>query len=147
MPRYENEAVSRASREIVWAVLSDHAGMSSWCRTILRADRIEDGDGALDGVGAVRRLLTPGGPVREQITVFDPPTRMQYRLISGLPGITDYVGETELSDHPDGGTHIRWATRFEVPPVIGGVVGLLVSRGTASLARDLARAADRRAGV
>lgn len=144
MRRYENEATTRAPREVVWAILSDHAGMSSWCRTVVRSERLVDGGDALDGVGAVRRLITPGGAVREEVIGFDAPTRLQYRVIAGMPTVSDYVGETVLSDRPGGGTHILWTTRFEVPSVVGGVTAFLVARATASLAGDLARAADAR---
>lgn len=147
MPRYENSATSRAPREVVWAILSDHAGMSRWCRTILRSERIQDGDGALDGVGAVRRLVTPGGLVREVVEVFDPPTRLRYRVLSGLPTVRDYVGEVTLDDLPEGGTSIHWTTEFTVPPLVGKVTAFFIATGTASLARDLARAADERTGV
>lgn len=147
MQVHVNEATSAAPPEAVWEVLSDHAGMARWAGGIFRSRRVSSGAPEPDGAGAVRALLTVGGPVREEIVAFERPVVLTYRAVSGLPTVRDYLGEVELSPTPDGGTRIRWRTSFRVPPLVGAVTAFLVARGTRTLARDLAAEADRRAGA
>src|SRR5262249_16665229 len=72
-----------------------------------------------NGVGAVRAfLLAPG--LREEVTRFEPPERMEYRVTQGAYPLTDHHGEVLFT--PDGGgTRVTWTVTFrsKLPPVGG----------------------------
>jgi len=137
------EARSPASPDVVWPLLAQARRWSEWS-TVRRADLEREGDPAPDGVGAVRRFRTGPVTTREEVVEFEPPRRLVYTMLSGLP-VRGYRATVEL--HPDGGgTRIAWASTFDAAP-----------RGTAwfwrgflrttirSFARRLARRAGRRA--
>jgi hypothetical protein len=85
---------------VVWNVVSDHEGMSEW--TPARAVVLESlGRPDPNGVGAVRALRLWGPTIRERITAFEPPTRLEYELVSGLP-FRDYTGEIVIEPRGDG---------------------------------------------
>src|SRR3954468_21853720 len=99
------EAHAAASVAITWAVLADQIGMTAW--TPARAVTIEhQGDPRPAGIGTIRVMSLTPLIVREQITAADEPTRLAYRLLSGIP-VRDYVGETVLSGG-DTTTDIVW---------------------------------------
>jgi hypothetical protein len=72
-----------------------------------------------NGVGAVRVFDSGPMKVREEVVEFDPPTRMVYRLASGLP-VRDYRSEMKL-DEEDGVTVLTWSSTFTPRiPLTGG---------------------------
>jgi uncharacterized protein YndB with AHSA1/START domain len=124
--------------ETVWDVVADHPGMARW--TPLRRVVMEAG-GRPDphGVGAVRALHLAGPPIREEVTTFEPPRRLGYKALSGLPA-RDYTGEIVLE--PTGtGTRIRWTISF-APKVPGAQ--LPISAAIRMTAKGLAKEATRR---
>ncbi|OHU99787.1 SRPBCC family protein [Mycobacterium talmoniae] len=80
----------------VWAVLSDHEGMSNWAPG-MKASLLRPGAPERNGVGAQRRLqAVPFLPAFvEEITAFEPDRRLSYRAVSGIP-LRNYVGDVEL---------------------------------------------------
>jgi uncharacterized protein YndB with AHSA1/START domain len=94
--------------ESVWDKLSNHVGMSQWGPGItVTMDRVGSPDP--DGVGAIRRIATPGpGPdIVEEVVTFEAPTLFGYKALSGTP-FPGYTGEVRLT--PAGsGTHINYA--------------------------------------
>jgi uncharacterized protein YndB with AHSA1/START domain len=93
--------------EVVWDSLTNHVGMMTWARGItVTMDRPGTTDAS--GVGAVRRITTPGpGPdIVEEVVTFEAPNVMGYKALSGTP-FPGYAGEVRLT--PAGaGTHINW---------------------------------------
>jgi uncharacterized protein YndB with AHSA1/START domain len=93
--------------EVVWDTLSDHVGMMGWGLGVtVTMDRLGTSDA--NGVGAVRRIATPGpGPdIVEEVVTYQPPNVMGYKALSGTP-FPGYRGEVRLT--PAGaGTHINW---------------------------------------
>jgi uncharacterized protein YndB with AHSA1/START domain len=93
--------------EVVWDTLTDHVGMMSWGPGItVTIDR--PGSADANGVGAVRRIATPGpGPdIVEEVVAYEPPNVMGYKALSGTP-FPGYAGEVRLT--PAGaGTQIAW---------------------------------------
>jgi uncharacterized protein YndB with AHSA1/START domain len=135
------EARSSAPPAVVWPLLGEARRWSEWS-TVGHADLEREGTPPPDGVGAVRRFRTGFVTSREEVVEFEPPRRLVYTMLSGLP-IRGYLAVVELK--PDGsGTRITWNSRFEGAP-----------RGTAwfwrrflrttirSFARRLARAGNR----
>lgn len=90
----------------VWAVLSDHEGMSKWGPVKVTLAR--PGDAERNGVGAQRSIkaapLVP--PIVEEIVDFEPEQRLGYRGVSGIP-FRNYAGDVQL--RPSGsGTEISY---------------------------------------
>ncbi len=109
-----------ASPEAIFAVLSDHRGMVGWAgarEVVLR----HEGDPPPNGVGAVRVIRASGLAVEEEITGFDPPKRIEYRVVAGIP-IRDHHGEIRLEPEGDF-TRLCWEIRFR--PLIPGTGWLL----------------------
>ncbi len=114
--------------ETLFDVLADHAGMSEWSGanvSVLGGP----GDG---GVGTLRRIRVPGLAIDEEVTWFDRPHRMVYRIVRGLP-VRHHRGEILVEPWEDG-SQLTWdiVADFGVP-------------GLASLFRAVLRPAMNRA--
>lgn len=139
-------ARSAAPRDAVWELVADGVGWARW-GTWTQTTLEREGTPAPDGVGGIRRMLAErrfmGREVvaREEVTVFQPPALLGYRLLSGLP-LRDYEGRIELTDD-GGGTRIRWRTQFHARiPGTGGLFRQGLQRLVQDLADRLARAAE-----
>lgn len=91
--------------DIVWQVLTDHEGMSSWSPGV-HVTLIKRGLSEHGGAGAIRMVKMAGRSIREEITEAEAPKRLAYRCLSGMP-LKDYAGEVVLS-HDRGGTGVTW---------------------------------------
>jgi uncharacterized protein YndB with AHSA1/START domain len=131
------QAHAAAPLATTWSVLADQSGMAAW--TPARAVMIEhQGDPRPAGVGTIRVVSLALLKVREQITAVDEPTRLTYRLLSGIP-VRDYVGETLLTG-TDTGTDILWTVTLT--PRLPGTT-FAVRRFAQALAKGLARQSER----
>lgn len=91
-----------ATRERVWAALVDVDDWSAWNPTL------RDADGPLEPGATVRMRLRLGPvwvPMRQQVRVVEPPERLVWRTITGVPGLLDVDREFLLAD-ADGGTRL-----------------------------------------
>lgn len=101
------ETTVAAPIDVVWDKLSDHVGMSQWGAGLtVTMDKLGTPDA--NGVGAVRRIATPGpGPdIVEEVVTFDAPHVLGYKALSGTP-FPGYAGEVRLTP-ADAGTHINY---------------------------------------
>jgi polyketide cyclase/dehydrase/lipid transport protein len=126
------------------AVVFDHlARAEAWTvwgpfPGFVRSVRARDGAPDPNGVGAVRRI----GPAREEVVAFEPPTRYSYTMLAGFP-IRDYRSDVTLEPH-EGGTAIRWQSRFEAKiPGTGPLARLVLTALVGGLARGVARHSGR----
>jgi uncharacterized protein YndB with AHSA1/START domain len=116
-----------APPDAVFDIIADHARYDRF-DAVRRAELVEQGDPAPNGVRAVRRIWV--GPLRfeEEITAFEPPHRLDYliRDVSPLP-FRHEGGSIRLA--PDGdGTHAVWTSSFEIPvPLVGSVLDRIFS--------------------
>jgi hypothetical protein len=143
----EAKAHSAASREAVWEVVADARGWSLW--GAWKSAEIErEGDPPPAGLGAIKVLVSESRrPVtsREEVTAFEPPTRLGYRLLSGLP-LRDYEASITLSEASGGGTEVTWRSEFEPRiPLTGGLFRRALQKFIGDTAKRLAREAERRA--
>jgi len=116
----ERSARIAAPPERVFAILADHEAMSEWL-PVREVVRRRPGEPDPNGLGAVRVVRGAGLAVEERITAFEPPRRLEYRLLAGAP-VRDHRGEVRLE--PDGdGTRVRW--RVELRPLVPGTGWLL----------------------
>jgi uncharacterized protein YndB with AHSA1/START domain len=102
-----SEKTVAAPIQTVWDTLSDHVGMSQWGPGItVTLDK--NGTPEPNGVGAVRRIASPGpGPdILEEVVTYEAPHLFGYKALSGTP-FPGYAGEVRLT--PAGaGTHISY---------------------------------------
>lgn len=113
--------------------------MASWT-PLRRAELEREGEPAPNGVGAIRRLVAVGPPIREEVTEYEPPNRMVYRMLSGAP-VSNYFGRTSLTER-DGQTDLYWTIDFDSK--LPGA-GLVVRQVIGDLIRRLAKQAEKQA--
>jgi hypothetical protein len=140
--RFHVVRISRAPLEAVWDVVSDHAGWSTWT-SLPRSVVQRPGTDHPDGVGAVRAF--PAGPwtTVEEVTAFQPPDLMSYRLVAGLPGVRRYESTVRLAHHGEG-TRIEWSSELEAWPGTATVLWWVCYGVVRGLATRAAREAERR---
>jgi uncharacterized protein YndB with AHSA1/START domain len=122
---------------------TDHVGWSEWAG-VGQVRLAREGTPERDGVGCVRAFAVPAS-LQEEVTAFERPRRMEYRVIRGAFPMTDHRGEVLFA--PEGaGTRVTWRVsfRWRLPGT-----GWLVDRALAAFFRRvldaLARDLDRRA--
>ncbi len=136
MLELDAEATSRAAPERVWALLADVRTWPEWADFDDAA--VESGEGA----GEIRSFRRGRTRTRERVTDFDPPRRLGYDHLSGLP-IRDYHSDVTLTPQDDG-THIRWHSTFNAKvPGTGRLIRSRLQAFVADTAERLARAAER----
>ena len=111
----------------VFDVISDHAGYVNF-QGVRASTVTKPGTTEPNGLGAQREVDLGVAWVREEITRFERPTRMDYRIIKSKPRMEHELGSVELVAVA-GGTDVTWTTRFRVRiPVIGGLVTAIAAR-------------------
>ena len=144
----EAHAHSAAPREAVWQVIADVPGWSRW-GAWRSSELVHEGGPPPGGLGAVKVLTSENRrPVvsTEEVTVFEPPSRFSYKLLSGMP-LRDYNATITLTDAGDGGTDITWRSQFEPKyPLTGGLFRRALGRFIKDAAQRLAREAERASG-
>ena len=133
-----------APPDAVFPVLADHAHYDRF-DGVRRAELVEEGVPAPNGLGAVRWVWL--GPLRfeEQVTAFEPPVRLDYliRDVRGLP-FSHEGGSIRLSP-TETGTDAVWTSSFEIPiPVIGAALDQVFAR---PLERGFAHVLERSAQI
>src|SRR3954447_6992054 len=103
-----------APPESVFEILADHAHYDRF-DGIRRSQLVKEGSPDANGLGAVRWIWL--GPLRfqEEVTAYEAPSRLDYRItdVKGLP-FSHEGGSIRLE--PDGtGTHALWTSVFEIP--------------------------------
>lgn len=143
MQSFELERRIDAPVEVAFGVITDHAAYPEF--TPLRAARLEKpGEGAPNGVGAIRALAIAGPPIREEITAYEEPSRLAYRVISGVP-VMWQKGDVRIE--PDGaGSLMRYRVEFEpLVPLTGFSMAAAMKVGIGHVMRCVAKESERRA--
>jgi uncharacterized protein YndB with AHSA1/START domain len=132
-----------APPDVVFDVLTDHRRYAEMTR-LRKAELEREGEPAPNGVGAIRRLTAVGPPMREEVLVYEPPSRFSYTVLSGLP-VRDHVGTAEL--RPEGvGTKVVYAVRTQPSvPLAGGLVVVAIKQAIGQLLDGVAAESERRA--
>lgn len=126
----------------VWRPLGDLDTWPSWA-PIRSVAREVPGEHAPDGVGSIRALRTATGVTRERVTVYEPPERLAYELLAGLP-LVDYRSEVRVVPRDGGGSTITWRSTFTTRSRrTAWFWRWFVGRVLNAFARPLARAAAR----
>lgn len=132
-----------APPEVVFDVLTDHRRYAEITR--LRKTELErEGDPAPNGVGAIRVLRAVGPPIREEVVVYERPSRFSYKVLSGLP-LRDHLGTVSL-EPSDGGTKVTYALKaIPTVPFAGKVVMIGLERAVTELLSGVVSESERRA--
>jgi len=108
--------------EVVFDAYTDHERLADL--PMVRSARVvTPGTTERNGLGAVREV--DGGLIwlREEITAFERPTLMEYRIRKARPRAKHELGRVELTQVPNG-TKITWTTVFDVDlPLVGSLPG------------------------
>jgi uncharacterized protein YndB with AHSA1/START domain len=138
MQNIEVERTISASPEQVWDVYTDHAGWKSWSGMKHSSLHVA-GNPDKNGTGAVRCLGSYGLNAYEEILDFAPPKRMTYRVVKGVPGMTNHLGEV-LFEPSGKGTRVTWRCRFDSRvPGFGSFMRIYITRFFRNALDGLAR--------
>jgi hypothetical protein len=126
-----------ATPDRVFAAITDHAALGSWLPADVRLET--PGTPPPNGLGAVRVVRVRGLSIREQVTRFEAPRAMDYRVIGGAP-FQDHLGQIRVAADGDGAL-VDYRLRFGWPWYAGGaLVGRLVA---GQLEREIASGLER----
>jgi len=144
MKTIEVRRLLRAPIERVFEVLSDHAGYTS-LPGVTSAKVTQPGTSEPNGVGAVREIALGGAWFREEITAFERPNRLDYRIIKSRPPVEHELGSIRLKSLPEG-TEVTWTSTFRIKlPVLGWLATRLAARKMARTFSDGLKAVEDRA--
>lgn len=110
--------IIKAPIEAVFDAYTDHERLAD-LPMVISAKVVKPGTIERNGLGAVR--VVNGGVLvlREEITGFERPHLMEYKIVESRPKSKHELGRVEFSEVP-GGTKVVWTTVFSVPlPVVG----------------------------
>ena len=109
-----------APAEEVFDLLADHANYDRF-RAINGSKLLREGEPAPNGVGALREIKVRPLTFEEEITAYERPSRLDYRIVKLNVPFEHHGGIIRLSTGSDE-TLVDWRSSFTVPtPVVGGV--------------------------
>ena len=89
-------------------------------------------------------LAAVGPPIREEVVVYERPSRFSYKVLSGLP-VRDHVGTVSL-EPSEGGTRVTYALKaIPTVPFAGKLVMLGIRRAVTELLNGVVSESERRA--
>jgi carbon monoxide dehydrogenase subunit G len=129
------EHTIKAPIEQVFAVISDHANYQQFSG-FSQSGLSTSGTTNPNGLGAVRQLTIFGTRFSEEINHFDPPYRLDYRVIESyfsvlgrtMPlrtPITRHQGRIDLKETNDG-TLVTWASQYGIDLPFGNNIAELM---------------------
>lgn len=122
----------RVSAEKAFEIIADHEGYTRFA-DVRKAVLVKQGTIEKNGVGAVREIALPGAWFQEEITAFERPKKLGYKIIKSKPPIDHEGGLMELTPTADG-VEVVWTSTFRIRiPVIGGLLTRLAARRMASM--------------
>ncbi len=132
------------SPEQAFDVLADHAGYAKFAG-IQRAALIRPGAPEPNGVGALRKLST--GPIWfvEEITAFERPRWIEYRIVESPVPIAHERGRITFTPVARG-VEVVWTSTFQIAlPLIGRIATAVAARPMSVSLASMLRATEKRA--
>ena len=127
----------------VFELLSDHAGYTAFAG-IKDAKLLEEGLEERNGNGAVRRIDLGAVWFEEEISNFQRPTAMDYKILRSRPPIEHESGRIRLEETPEG-TAVTWTSVFRVSiPLIGLVLSPIAASAGQKAFGSMLKAIDRK---
>jgi hypothetical protein len=97
---------------VVFAELADPAYIERIAPFKVKVTHVRDGVGYRYGVGSIRRIEPWfGTPYEEEITVFEPDSRMEYTTVNGVP-FDHHHGVYRVEPDGQGGTRFTFHLEF-----------------------------------
>ena len=134
----EAEAVTRATRELVWSMVSDASAYARWGPWDASGEETPDGCGG-QGVGSVRWMTSGRTRTVERILEMEPAHRLVYTVVRGIP-VRNYRAEVVL-DPLDSGTAIRWTATWD-RTLLGRIVHRRLATFYPEMVNQLAASVD-----
>lgn len=100
--------------EVVFDAYTDHASLAL-VPGIVSATVVRPGDTEPNGLGAIREVNAGIAWFREEITAFDRPVLMEYRIRKARPPLRHRLGRVEFEPTSPGTTLITWTSEFDSP--------------------------------
>src|SRR5689334_19995770 len=111
----------RVSAEKVFDVIADHEGYTR-LEGIKKSKLVKTGATERNGVGAVREIVAGGAWFQEEITTFERPKKLGYKIIKSKPPMDHEGGLVEITPTADG-CDVVWTTTLHVRiPLVGGLL-------------------------
>jgi uncharacterized protein YndB with AHSA1/START domain len=107
-----------APPEQVFDCLADHANYDRF-RPIHGSELLREGDPPPNGVGALRRIIVRPLTFEEEITAYERPSRLDYRIVKLNVPFEHHGGSIRLTPEGDA-THVDWRSSFTVPVALIG---------------------------
>lgn len=117
----------------VFNAISDHENFLSGGG--LKCTLIKKGMNNINGIGAIRKVISKKITFEEEIIEFEPNMRYAYKIISTIPKKPFEHKKGWLDFHNINGiTHVHWHSHFTIKiPLIGGLIGWFVKNQTAKI--------------
>ncbi len=113
--------------EQVFEILADHEGYVSF-PGVRKAELIQEGSSPRNGVGAVRRLGLGPISIDEEITEFQAPSLLGYRIVKAPLPVDHEFAQVRLQSHGDK-TRVEWESVIHNRwPLVGGLLELAVGK-------------------
>jgi carbon monoxide dehydrogenase subunit G len=110
-------------REVVWDVLADFGNLSRWARNVDHSSLVTTQH---RGVGAARRIQMGRVVLIERVVEWETGASLAY-AVEGLPIVRGVVNGWTL-ETAGGTTKVSLTSRIDSNPVVGWVVGRVLSR-------------------
>lgn len=121
------ERTLHAPAEQVFDLATDHAGYTA-LSGVTSARLVRAGTQERNGVGAIREIKA--GPIRihEEVTAFERPGLMDYRVVHSTVPLRHDLGRMVFSETEEG-THVIWTTVIGVDiPLLGRLLTPLAAK-------------------
>lgn len=129
--------------EDVFEAISDHGSYTKFA-IFDDAKLLEVGENEKNGKGALRQFRSGKSIIRERITHFDRPVRMDYLIQSMEPSrpLRHDRGEITLTAQGDK-THVLWISEGKIQiPIIGWLAGKIIERRMSKIFLGMLRHID-----
>lgn len=137
------ERTINAPIDQVFELLSDHANYREF-DGIRDSWLVREGDWERNGDGALRRIDLGAVWFEEEISNFNRPTSMDYRIVRSRPPIEHESGRIRLEE-TDQGTRVTWTSVFRISiPLLGRVLSPVAAKAGTKAFGSLLKAIDRR---
>lgn len=142
MQTIEVKRVIHAPIEKVFDLLSDHEGYRHF-PGVRDAVLVKKGKRSKNGVGAVREIDAGIAWFREEITAYERPTRLDYKITASRPPLEHEGASVQLKETSQG-TEVTWRSTLRIRiPLIGGLLTRLavpqLAKAFASTLKDAER--------
>lgn len=124
-----------AQPERVFDVLADHEGYARF-PGVRAAVLLRQGKPDRNGVGALRKIDLGAAWFEEEITAFERPARIEYRIVRSRPPLVHEGGRITFAK-VSSGVEVVWTSTLRVAlPLIGGLATAFAAR---RMSRDFAK--------